>query len=48
MRKIFMVACVLAGFVVSSDFAGEIVVGTNAEFMPFEFTSSDREIVGYE
>jgi ABC-type amino acid transport/signal transduction systems, periplasmic component/domain len=48
MRKIFMTACLLAGFVVTSALAEEVVVGTNAEFMPFEFTNSDREIVGYD
>ncbi|MDR1611463.1 MAG: basic amino acid ABC transporter substrate-binding protein [Planctomycetota bacterium] len=28
--------------------AGEVVVGTNAEFMPFEFTDDDNNIIGYD
>lgn len=36
-----LVACMRAG-------AGEVVVGTNAEFMPFEFTDDDNTIIGYD
>ncbi|MDR0362794.1 MAG: basic amino acid ABC transporter substrate-binding protein [Planctomycetota bacterium] len=28
--------------------AGEVVVGTNAEFMPFEYTDDDNNIIGYD
>ena len=28
--------------------AGEILVGTNAEFMPFEFTDEDNNIIGFD
>ncbi len=33
---------------VASAAAGEVVVGTNAEFMPFEYTDDDNNIIGYD
>lgn len=48
MRKLSMLALSLALFLSSAVSAGEIVVGTNAEFMPFEFTDDDNNIIGFD
>lgn len=48
MRKLSMFVLSLVLFVSSAAFAGEIVVGTNAEFMPFEFTDDDNNIIGFD
>ena len=42
----FVAALVLALSVTAA--AGQIVVGTNAEFMPFEFTDDDNNIIGFD
>ncbi len=48
MRKFLMLA--VAAMLTLGSFvrAGEIVVGTNAEFMPFEFTDDNNNIIGYD
>lgn len=47
MSKFLAFLCV-AVFAVASVNAGEVIVGTNAEFPPFEFTDDDNNIVGYD
>ncbi len=45
----FTLAAAVAVLAFSSmTFSGEVVVGTNAEFMPFEFMDEDNNIVGYD
>ncbi|MCC8180358.1 MAG: basic amino acid ABC transporter substrate-binding protein [Planctomycetes bacterium] len=48
MSKLSMLvaACFLA--VSAMAFSGEVIVGTNAEFMPFEYTDDDNNIIGYD
>jgi len=48
MSKFFALA---AAFVFAATFAvhaGQVVVGTNAEFPPFELTDDDNNIIGYD
>ena len=48
MSKYFLFAAALVMALAFSCRAGEVVVGTNAEFMPFEFTDEKHEIVGFD
>lgn len=47
MSKFYAFLCA-ALFAVSGLVAGEVIIGTNAEFPPFEFTDDDNNIVGYD
>ena len=48
MSKLIPTLAILACLAVSPARAAEVVVGTNAEFMPFEFTDEKNEIVGFD
>lgn len=48
MRKFLMLAAVAVLAFASFARSGEVVVGTNAEFMPFEFTDDQNNIIGYD
>ncbi len=48
MSKILMLAAALILAASLTAGAGEIVVGTNAEFMPFEFTDANNNPIGYD
>lgn len=48
MSRLSAVSALAALCLCLSAAAGEIVVGTNAEFMPFEFTDDDNAVVGYD
>ncbi len=47
MKRLFLFA-LLALFLAVPVRAGEVVVGCNAEFMPFEFTDNNNNIIGYD
>ena len=48
MSRLFMLVAALAFMLSFSAGAGEVVVGTNAEFPPFEYTDDDNNIIGYD
>ncbi len=50
MQKLFLLlACLVFSCAVAATAAeSEILVGTNAEFMPFEFTDEANNIIGYD
>lgn len=48
MKKILVLALFAVMALAPLSRARDIVVGTNAEFMPFEFTDDDNNIIGYD